>query len=98
MGRNKFLEQPEFENVDKIRNLFTKLEDKNILKDIREDNDKNIQIYIGSENNIDEEVTVIKTNFKTNEDEGTIAIIGPKRMEYDRVLSLLEYLKENIER
>ena len=31
-------------------------------------------------------------------EEGTIAIIGPKRMEYDRVVSLLEFIKENIEK
>ena len=57
-----------------------------------------ITIFKSSENNLDEEVTVIKTHFKTDKDEGTIDIIGPKRMEYDRVLSLLEYLKDNIER
>ena len=31
------------------------------------------------------------------EDKGTIALIGPKRMEYDRVVTLLNYIKENIE-
>jgi tRNA A37 threonylcarbamoyladenosine synthetase subunit TsaC/SUA5/YrdC len=36
-------------------------------------------------------------NFIGNE-EGTIAIIGPKRMEYERVVGMLEYMKENIER
>ncbi len=98
VGRSKFLEQPEFDNVEKIKNLFSKLEDDKLLTEIKEDDDNNIQIYIGSENNLDEEVTVIKTHYKTHQDEGTIAIIGPKRMEYDRVVSLLEYLKEHIER
>ncbi len=42
-------------------------------------------------------MTVIKTNYKTSKEEGTIAIIGPKRMEYDRVVNLLEFIKENIE-
>ena len=51
-----------------------------------------------NENNIDSDVTVIKTKFKSGDEEGTIAIIGPKRMEYDRVVGLLEYMKENIER
>ena len=37
-----------------------------------------------------EDLTVIKTKYKTNGEEGTLAIIGPKRMEYDRVVSLLE--------
>ena len=43
-------------------------------------------------------MTVIKTKYKTDKDEGTIAIIGPKRMDYDRVTTLLNYIKENIEK
>ena len=99
MGRNKMLEQPEFSsNIDKIKNVYTKLEDKEFLKNIEEDDDNNIKVYIGNENNIDSDVTVIKTKYKRDNQEGTIAIIGPKRMEYDRVVDLLEYIKENIER
>ena len=99
MGRHKMLEQPEFSsNIEKIKNVYNKLEDNEILKNIEEDNDNNIKVYIGNENNIDSDVTVIKTKFKNGNDEGTIAIIGPKRMEYDRVVGLLEYMKENIER
>ena len=99
VGRNKMLEQPEFStNIDKIKNVFNKLENKNILKSIESDNDNNIKVYIGNENNIDSDVTVIKTKFKKGKEEGTIAIVGPKRMEYERVVALLEYMKENIER
>ena len=47
---------------------------------------------------IDNDVTVIKTTYKTENDNGTIAIIGPKRMDYERVVSMLEYIKKNIER
>ncbi len=99
VGRNKMLEQPEFStNIDKIKNVFNKLESKTLLRNIEEDDDNNIKVYIGDETNIDSDVTVIKTKFKNGYEEGTIAIIGPKRMEYDRVVSLLEYMKENIER
>ena len=99
MGRHKMLEQPEFSsNIEKIKNVYNKLEDKEILNNIEEDEDNNIKVYIGNENNIDSDVTVIQTKFKKGNEEGTIAIIGPKRMEYDRVMGLLEYLKENIER
>ena len=35
--------------------------------------------------------------YKSKEDNGTIAIIGPKRMDYERVVGILEYIKENIE-
>ena len=99
MGRTKMLEQPEFSNnIEKIKNVFNKLEDKDILNSIEEDGDNNIKVYIGGESKIDDDVTVIKTRFKNGNEEGTIAIIGPKRMEYDRVVGMLEYMKENIER
>ncbi len=98
VGKNNMLKQPEFSNIDKIRDIFEKLDNAEVLRSIEEDDNNNINIYIGKENTIDDDMTVIKTKFKTDNDEGTIAIIGPKRMEYDRVVSLLEFMKENIER
>lgn len=97
VGKNNILKQPEFNSVDKIKNIFTKLEDKEVLQSI-EEKDNEIQICIGKENQIDEDMTVIKTKYKTDTEEGTIAIMGPKRMDYDRVVSLLEFIKENMER
>ena len=38
--------------------------------------------------------SVIKTKYKTDTEEGTLAVIGPKRMEYDRVVQLLEFIKK----
>ena len=59
---------------------------------------KDINIYIGKESQVDEDVTVIKTKYKRGDDEGVIAIIGPKRMEYSKVISLLDYIKKNIDK
>ena len=97
VGRNNILKHQEFNNVDKIRDIFEKLDDEDILENI-EENDNDINVYIGHENKIDEDITVIKTNYKTDKDNGTIAIIGPKRMEYSRVVNLLDYIKKQIER
>ena len=86
VGRTKFLNQPEFSNVDKIKNIYEKLDDKETLREIQEDEDRNIKVYIGSESNIDEDVTVIKTTFKNNNnEESTLAIVGPKRMDYEEL-------------
>ena len=99
MGRNKMLEQPEFSsNIDKIKNVLGKLEDDVVVDNISEDDENNIKIYIGNENKIDSDVTVIQAKYNKDGEEGTIAVIGPKRMEYDRVVAMLEYIKENIER
>ncbi len=97
VGKSNILKLPEFSNVDKVKDVLKKLDD-NIDNIIEQDDDNNINIYIGKETNIDNDMTVIRTKYKTDREEGTIAIVGPKRMEYDRVVNLLEYIKENIEK
>lgn len=97
-GKNNVLEFEEFsDNASKIKNLINKFDDENLVSSIKEDSN-GINIYIGAESNIDDDLTVIKTKYSANSEEGTLAIIGPKRMEYDKVVSLLEVLKTCIER
>ncbi len=97
VGRNNILKQPEFNNVEKIQHIFDKLDNKEeMLDSIKEDNN-DIKIYIGKENKLDDDVTVIQTKYHSKGEEGTIAIVGPKRMDYDRVVTLLEYIKDNLE-
>ena len=96
-GKANILKQPEFDKVDDVKNIISKFESKDIVSKI-EGTDEEVKVYIGSESEFDDNVTVIKTKYKTDTNEGTIAIIGPKRMEYERVVTLLEYIKENIER
>ena len=98
VGKNNILKQPEFNNVEKIKDIFGKLENTEDIIDSIEEENNDIKIYIGKENTLDDEVTVIKTKYRTLDQEGTIAIVGPKRMDYDRVVTLLEYIKDNIER
>ena len=97
MGRSNILKLPEFSNIDRVRNVLEKF-DENIESIVEETDNNDINIYIGKETKIDDDMTVIRTKYKTDKEEGTIAIVGPKRMEYDRVVNLLEYIKENIER
>ena len=94
-GRQNILMQPEFNNTDKIRDIISKFEDKEIVNKI-EENDNGINIYIGSETEFDDDVTIVKMKYEANGEEGTIALVGPKRMEYDKVVALLEYIKENM--
>lgn len=94
-GTSNILKHPEFDNVSKIREVISKFDDPNIINNIKEDED-GVKIYIGSESQFGDEVGIIKTKYNISGETGTIAIIGPKRMEYDRVKSLLEYLMENI--
>jgi len=95
---SNILKQPEFNDADKIRNILSKFDDKEFINSIcKNEENTGVNIYIGSENDFDDDVTVIKTSYSINGEEGTIALIGPKRMEYDRVTTLLNFIKENIE-
>ena len=89
------LKQPEFSDSDKIKEIISKFEDKELVNSIQEE-DSGVKIYIGSENNFDDDVTIIKSKYVVNGEEGTIALIGPKRMDYDRAITLLNYINENI--
>ena len=93
---SNILNQPEFNNVDKIRSILNKFEDKEFISKIKED-ESGINVYIGSESEFDDDVAIIKTKYSIEGEEGTIALIGPKRMEYGRVTTLLNFIKENIE-
>lgn len=96
VGKNNMLKQPEFSNVDKIKKIFDKFDSPEVIDFIEEDKN-DVNVYIGKETKLDDDVTIIKTKYNIDGEEGTIAIIGPKRMEYNRVVNMLEFIKENLE-
>ena len=96
-GKTNILKQPEYNEPDKIKAIISKLENTELVKKIETD-EEGINVYIGEESKFDEDVTIIKTSYKLGSEEGTLAIIGPKRMEYDKVVYLLQFLKNYLER
>lgn len=96
-GKMNILDYKEYEEPNKLKEMINKLEDVELVKKIQTDND-DVNIYIGDETEFDKDVTIIKTHYKSGNDEGTLAIIGPKRMEYDKVVTLLNFLKDYVEK
>ena len=97
-GRVNLLKEPEYDNTEDIKRIASKLEDESFKEMVNSiDGNEELKIYIGEETNFDDNVTVIKRKYKSDGEEGTIAIIGPKRMEYERVVSLLNYMVDKIE-
>ena len=94
-GKANILKQPEFNTVDSVKNIISKFESKELVSKIEETDDE-VKVYIGVESELDDNVTVIKTKYEADGKVGTIAIIGPKRMDYERVLNMLEYIKGEI--
>lgn len=96
-GKTNILKQPEFSNVDDVKNIVSKFESKEVVNKI-EGTDDEVKIYIGKESELDDNVTVIKTKIRLNGEDMSIAVIGPKRMEYGKVVTMLEYIKDNLEK
>ena len=96
-GKTNILDFKEYEEPEKLKDMVSKLENVELVKHI-ETNEQGVNIYIGEETEFDPDVTIIKTHYQVGNDEGTLAIIGPKRMEYDKVVTLLNFLKSYIEK
>lgn len=99
-GQTNMLYQPEFYDVKKVRELLNLIEKKEIFKLIGVDQD-GVTVKIGRENQVQalQDVTVITVPYEVTEGEvGSISLVGPKRMEYAKVIPLIQYLAKNIEK
>ncbi|MBQ8942400.1 MAG: heat-inducible transcription repressor HrcA [Firmicutes bacterium] len=102
-GVNNILGFPEFSDVEKAKNIFRALEEKDMLitlfdKD-SEHNDE-VHIVIGGENNMKElqECSIVRADYNYGNDSyGTIGVIGPTRMNYSQTVSVLNAIIKNLE-
>ncbi len=101
-GLNRLLAYPEYSDVGRFRELLAMLEEKDAvvqLMDITEASDGNLHVYIGSENTakiMSGSTLVLKALKGTGGTTGAIGIIGPVRMDYSRVISVLDNLTSQI--
>ncbi len=97
-GQSNMMNQPEFQDITKLRSLMKVMEEKEILKLINLGSD-DITVRIGQDNEITamKDCTIITVPYTYSEGvRGAIAVIGPKRMEYHKVIPLLEYIAKNM--
>ncbi|SIS36791.1 heat-inducible transcriptional repressor HrcA [Salimicrobium flavidum] len=98
-GKTNMLMQPEFRDVDKIRSIMSMIEEERDIAKLLKTNDQGIQMMIGHENPFDalQHCSIITANYYLgNQQVGTIALLGPTRMEYNRVVALIEELSKNM--
>ncbi len=100
-GSSNVFAEPEFANYKKTRQLFEVLERKRILWKLLNRNIKGINVLIGEENPFPElsECSLVTTTCQIDKKSvGALGIIGPKRMEYSRMVSLVGYISDIIHR
>lgn len=95
-GTKQLLNQPEFRDVERVRNLLGILEEEKVLKDLlQRGEDSGLKVTIGSENKFTgiQDCSMVQATYRLNgQIVGTMAVLGPTRMEYGKVISVMDYL------
>jgi heat-inducible transcriptional repressor len=93
---SSLFDQPEFASVGQMKTLFEAFEKKGLILKLleRASEAKGIQIFIGEENRVPDlrNCTIVSASFgEAGSARGSVGVIGPTRMEYGRVVGLVEY-------
>lgn len=95
-GTKQLLNQPEYRDVERVRNLLGILEEEKVLKDLLQGGeDSGLKVTIGSENKFTgiQDCSMVQATYRLNgQIVGTMAVLGPTRMEYGKVISVMDYL------
>ena len=101
-GTAKILNYPEFSDINKMKDFLGLLDQPDLLfHDLEyvEDMDSDMMITIGDELSLPEakDFTIITTNYKINDENvGTINLIGPRRLDYSKVVSIINNVKKEL--
>ena len=99
-GANKAFDLPEFKSLNVVKNFMNVIDQKEIVTDLLTTGfADDINVYIGNENENEQlkdfSIVTFKHRYK-NKDLGTIGIIGPTRMDYSKVISVMKYISKKL--
>ncbi|HHY21932.1 MAG TPA: heat-inducible transcriptional repressor HrcA, partial [Bacilli bacterium] len=98
-GKTNLLIQPEFRDIEKARLLYSILEEDSIVERLFRTDTAGIHVKIGHENELEafENCSIITASYTIGgEHMGTIGILGPTRMEYRRVIGIIDHFSKDL--
>ena len=103
-GATNIFKYPELSDSQKASELIYTLEEKQqlatLVSDSLNNNETGIQVYIGNESPIQtmKDCSVVTATYELGEGiKGTVGIIGPKRMDYEKVMDSLKLLTTQLD-
>ena len=104
-GATNILRYPELADQQKASELINTFEEKQMLNELvqetlSDENSTGIQVYIGNETPVSsmKDCSVVTATYELEEGmKGTIGIIGPKRMDYEKVIGTLKSLRTQLD-
>ncbi|MGO4887243.1 heat-inducible transcriptional repressor HrcA [Anaerobacillus sp. MEB173] len=98
-GKTNILTQPEFRDIEKVRLLLNVLEQEDTIHQLFRSKSSGITVKIGHENQNEaiENCSIITASYSIGgKHMGTVGVLGPTRMEYPRVIGLLDYISKDL--
>lgn len=100
-GTTNIFKHPEFNNIDRTKDFlnFIKKDNSKMIKAILSETGDSTSVIIGDENPVlkDKDISLVVSNYSLNGGvRGKLAVIGPTRMDYAKVISTLDYLTARI--
>ncbi|MCI8529865.1 MAG: heat-inducible transcription repressor HrcA [Lachnospiraceae bacterium] len=104
-GTNNIFRYPELADQQKASELINTFEEKQLLGELLQETDveggeTGIQVYIGEETPVQsmKDCSVVTASYELSDGmKGTIGIVGPKRMDYDRVVTILRTIQTQLD-
>lgn len=97
-GYSNIFALPEYNDVNKAKNFLNTVTNKDEFTNVLVNRDNGLTITIGDENSPDlQDCALITADYKVNgKMVGRLGVVGPKRMKYDEVTSVIRYITENL--
>ena len=100
-GKYNLLKQPDIDNVEKLKEVVSLLEDDKIVELLDhnvEVTDSDTCIKIGKELELENiaDLSLVSSKYNTSKGQGVIAVFGPKRMDYSKVMTLIGCVRDNL--
>ena len=97
---SNILHQPEYSDIEKIKQLMAMLDNNTVWRRLESnENTNSITTATGSKLQWIDDVAIVKSSFRVNElEEGQLMVVGPSRMDYSKIVAVLEYVADMLER
>ena len=102
-GKSNIMYQPEFSDIEKLKDFMRIMEDSNLFRGMINDKENPNQIALKTKNGSEliwlDDFAVVSSNIHVGDnEEAKLMVVGPNRMQYDKVLGLLDFIAGEIEK
>ena len=101
-GTSNIMYQPEFHDIEKLKKFVSLLEDSEVWRNLSANNDANQLSAVtpkGTELVWMDNLAIVASEIKlSKQDTVKMLVVGPSRMQYDKIVSILDYITKEIEK